>query len=280
MFAFTQRDNFKVWRTQTFRIYEGGRWWRPPPCEAALEAAEKKRQSKFSSSGGEDLSLQTPPPQVPNPATAVKAARGNAVLPAHWTQEDIEEERERYYFLYRGVYRAQMRAKSEDFIMTTLVTISASVGNIIINQIVWSSAMDVGYRFKADRDAYVFRWYSVITLINTVFNFGVITTTYSKKPEDHLQRVLYESALGHQLSVFIRGSLISYAIFPVFYILLWLKGRVMLLWEYCASKHRDHSRLRLRYNCRYYHGFASEDFIGQVKEVCASSYALHLNTSA
>lgn len=151
-----------------------------------------------------------------------------------------------YYFLYRGVYRAQMRAKSEDFIMTTLVTISASVGNIIINQIVWSSAMDVGYRFKADRDAYVFRWYSVITLINTVFNFGVITTTYSKKPEDHLQRVLYESALGHQLSVFIRGSLISYAIFPVFYILLWLKGRVMLLWEYCASKHRDHSRLRLR----------------------------------
>ena len=57
MFAFAQRDNFKadwklavrsfaesyehlgsgtcqVWRTQTFRIYEGGRWWRPPSCEA------------------------------------------------------------------------------------------------------------------------------------------------------------------------------------------------------------------------------------------------------
>eukprot|EP00434_Breviolum_minutum_P023433 symbB.v1.2.020669.t1/scaffold1755.1/size102969/1 len=149
-----------------------------------------------------------------------------------------------YYFIYRGVYRQQMRAESEDFIMTTLVTVSASVGNIIINQIVWSSAMDVGYRFKGDRDAYVFRWYSVITLINTVFNFGVIATTYSKKPVDDLQQVLYEAALGHQLFVFIRGSLISYAIFPVFYILLWLKGRVTLMWEYCSSKHRDVQRLR------------------------------------
>lgn len=112
MFAFTQRDNFKVWRTQTFRIYEGGRWWRPPPCEAALEAAEKKRQSKFSSSGGEDLSLQTPPPQVPNPATAVKAARGNAVLPAHWTQEDIEEERERQRLEERATQERQKRDRS------------------------------------------------------------------------------------------------------------------------------------------------------------------------
>eukprot|EP00439_Symbiodinium_sp_Y106_P048428 s4416_g6.t1 len=25
-FAFAQRDNFKVWRTQTFRLCEGGRW--------------------------------------------------------------------------------------------------------------------------------------------------------------------------------------------------------------------------------------------------------------
>eukprot|EP00438_Fugacium_kawagutii_P036666 Skav201367 [mRNA] locus=scaffold176:221346:231678:- [translate_table: standard] len=126
------------------------------------------------------------------------------------------------------------------------VTVSASIGNILINQIVWSSAMDVGYRFKGDRDAYVFRWYSVITLINTIFNFGVIATTYSKKPVDDLQQVLYEAALGQQLFVFIRGSLISYAIFPVFYILLWLKGRVMLLWAYCAAKHRDTHRLRFK----------------------------------
>ena len=45
----------EVWRTQTFRIYEGGRWWRPPACEAAIEAVEKKRQSKFSSGGPEDV---------------------------------------------------------------------------------------------------------------------------------------------------------------------------------------------------------------------------------
>ena len=25
----------QVWRTQTFRVYEGGRWWRPPSCEAS-----------------------------------------------------------------------------------------------------------------------------------------------------------------------------------------------------------------------------------------------------
>ncbi|CAJ1371339.1 unnamed protein product [Effrenium voratum] len=151
-----------------------------------------------------------------------------------------------YYYIYSQVYRAQKKAKQEDFMMTTLVTVSASVGNIIINQIVWSCAMDVGYRFKADRDAYVFRWYTVITLINTIFNFGVITTTFSKKPEDDLQQVLYEAALGHQLFMFIRGSLISYAIFPVFYILLWLKGRVILLYHYLTSSQRAVGRLRFQ----------------------------------
>ncbi|CAE7949414.1 unnamed protein product, partial [Symbiodinium sp. KB8] len=151
-----------------------------------------------------------------------------------------------YYMLYARVYRAQQRALEEDFMMTTLVTISASLGNLLINQIVWSCAMDVGYRLKADRDAYVFRWYTLITLINTLFNFGVITATFSKKPDDALQRVLYEAALGNQMLVFVRGSLVSYAIFPVFYGLLWLKGRVMLLWEYLSSTSREWAKLRFK----------------------------------
>eukprot|EP00434_Breviolum_minutum_P037658 symbB.v1.2.033400.t2/scaffold4144.1/size43914/2 len=113
MFAFTQRDNFKVWRTQTFRIYEGGRWWRPPACEAAIEAVEKKKQSKFSSSAAEDASPQNAAAsQVPNPATAVKAARGTAVLPAHWTQEDIDEERERQRLEERATQERQKRDRN------------------------------------------------------------------------------------------------------------------------------------------------------------------------
>mmetsp|Transcript_20956 Transcript_20956/g.48832 ORF Transcript_20956/g.48832 Transcript_20956/m.48832 type:complete len:618 (+) Transcript_20956:248-2101(+) len=151
-----------------------------------------------------------------------------------------------YYMLYAHVYRAQQRAFEEDFMMTTLVTVSASLGNILINQIVWSCAMDVGYRLKADRDSYVFRWYTFITLTNTLFNFGVITATFSKKPDDKLQRVLYESALGQQLFMFVRGSLVSYAIFPVFYAFLWLKGRVLLLWEYLKSSRREWERLRFK----------------------------------
>lgn len=112
-FAFAQRDNFKVWRTQTFRVYEGGRWWRPPSCEAAIEAAEKKKQSKFSSSLAEDASAQNAVvSQTPNPATAVKAARGNAVLPAHWTQEDIDEERERQRLEERATQERQKRDRN------------------------------------------------------------------------------------------------------------------------------------------------------------------------
>ncbi|CAJ1333993.1 unnamed protein product [Effrenium voratum] len=128
MFAFTQRDNFKVWRTQTFRICEGGRWWRPPPCEAAIQAAEKKRKSKFSSDA--EVAVAAPgaapnagaapfgvpavpqPPPAPNPATAVKAARGNSVLPASWTQEDIEEERERQRLEERATQERQKRDRN------------------------------------------------------------------------------------------------------------------------------------------------------------------------
>ncbi|CAJ1355210.1 unnamed protein product, partial [Effrenium voratum] len=145
-----------------------------------------------------------------------------------------------------GFGRKGAAASCQGLDVSALPLVLGDLADVTPNRIVWSCAMDVGYRFKADRDAYVFRWYTVITLINTIFNFGVITTTFSKKPEDDLQQVLYEAALGHQLFMFIRGSLISYAIFPVFYILLWLKGRVILLYHYLTSSQRAVGRLRFQ----------------------------------
>eukprot|EP00931_Biecheleriopsis_adriatica_P040824 TRINITY_DN23381_c1_g2_i1.p1 TRINITY_DN23381_c1_g2~~TRINITY_DN23381_c1_g2_i1.p1 ORF type:complete len:885 (+),score=141.80 TRINITY_DN23381_c1_g2_i1:54-2708(+) len=127
-----------------------------------------------------------------------------------------------------------------------VVTVCTSLGNILINQLVWACAQNVGYRMKGDRDAYVFRWYTAICLVNMVFNFGVITTTFSEMPEDKLQRVLYEARLGSLLLVFIRGSLVSYALFPLYYIALWFQGLAMVMKEYMMNKERDWGSLRFK----------------------------------
>eukprot|EP00439_Symbiodinium_sp_Y106_P056328 s1363_g7.t2 len=64
--------------------------------QAAAEAAEKKRNSKFSSFGAPEEQVPVPaPPPAPNPATAVKASKGSSVMPASWSQADIDEELER-----------------------------------------------------------------------------------------------------------------------------------------------------------------------------------------
>jgi len=111
-FAFAQGDNFKSWRSETFRICENGAWWKPPPCEAV---PEKKRTTNFSSA---------PPVLAVQPAATAPTA-GNAVvppkqplavpaaMPSTWTQEDIEEERERQRLEERATQERQKRDRDK-----------------------------------------------------------------------------------------------------------------------------------------------------------------------
>eukprot|EP00933_Yihiella_yeosuensis_P015578 TRINITY_DN13549_c0_g3_i1.p1 TRINITY_DN13549_c0_g3~~TRINITY_DN13549_c0_g3_i1.p1 ORF type:complete len:1097 (-),score=293.80 TRINITY_DN13549_c0_g3_i1:124-3414(-) len=114
-FAFAQRDNAKVWRTETFRMYEGGRWWRPPACEAAVEAAERKKNTKFGSGPKKEKVSEPlePPPNPYNPATAARAQPGTAaVMPSHWSQDDIDEERERVRLEEKATQDRQKRDRT------------------------------------------------------------------------------------------------------------------------------------------------------------------------
>lgn len=117
-FAFAQGDNFKVWRTETFRICEGGAWWRPPLCETVVE--RKSRSTNFSSA---------PPAQGPPSPAAVAApattAPTAAVVPAKptnrpqagplasWTQADVEEEAERQRLEERATQERQKRDRDK-----------------------------------------------------------------------------------------------------------------------------------------------------------------------
>merc|ERR1719277_1413322 len=69
-FAFAQGDNFKNWRTEVFQICDGGKYWKPPPCEAVLSA--QKRNTNFSSA----------PPTGPPANKAVTAAAAAAAVAA------------------------------------------------------------------------------------------------------------------------------------------------------------------------------------------------------
>jgi len=48
VFAFAQGDNFRAWRTQSFRLCDDGPWWRPPHCEVARDAQKNSRNTNFS----------------------------------------------------------------------------------------------------------------------------------------------------------------------------------------------------------------------------------------
>lgn len=103
-FAFAQGDNFKVWRTETFRICEGGAWWRPPPCEAA---AEQKR-TNFSSVPAKALAAALTP--APSPVAAPKPqSPGAPGAQSSRTQADLDEERDRQRLEERATQERQKR---------------------------------------------------------------------------------------------------------------------------------------------------------------------------
>lgn len=117
-FAFCQGDNFQSWRTETFRICDGGAWWRPPPCYVPKEA--KKRSTNFSSGPPAAVAEAAQPKASAICVGGAAAASSGAAapkasalipraLPAHWSPQEIEEERERNRLEEKATQERQRR---------------------------------------------------------------------------------------------------------------------------------------------------------------------------
>ena len=132
-----------------------------------------------------------------------------------------------YYFLYKMVYR---KGGHPERILTTLVTCCCAIGNVLLNQLVWFASQQVGYRVKTHVDTFVLNWYTIVVFTNMGFNFFVICWTAGWVPQDPMAAIQFESDLGSTLVGFLRGSLISYAIWPLYYPFYWLKGMVQVLY--------------------------------------------------
>eukprot|EP00438_Fugacium_kawagutii_P036141 Skav228010 [mRNA] locus=scaffold1073:14156:16633:+ [translate_table: standard] len=145
-----------------------------------------------------------------------------------------------YYFLYKAVYR---KGRHPEQILSTIVTCCCAVGNILLNQLVWFASQQVGYRVKTHCDTFVLIWYALVVLTNMGFNFFAICWTAGSLPRDPMAAIEFESKLGSTLVAFLRGSLISYAIWPLYYPLYWLRGVAQVLHLHLF---RDRSRLTER----------------------------------
>jgi len=112
-FAFAQGDNFKVWRSEAFRMCEGGALWRPPLCEVA---SDRKRSTNFSSAPPAPARVATVA-VAPASSLAKPAPRPGGGLqvgvPSTWTQADIEEERERQRLEERATQERQKRDRDK-----------------------------------------------------------------------------------------------------------------------------------------------------------------------
>ena len=133
-----------------------------------------------------------------------------------------------YYFLYKLVYH---KGEQPEQILTKVVTSCCALGNVLLNQLVWLASQQVGYRVGTHCDTFVLRWYAVGVLTNMCFNFFVICLTAGSVPQEPIARIQYESRLASRLTGFLRGSLVFYAIWPLYYLFHWLKGfaQIMLL---------------------------------------------------
>mmetsp|Transcript_74635 Transcript_74635/g.131959 ORF Transcript_74635/g.131959 Transcript_74635/m.131959 type:complete len:751 (+) Transcript_74635:209-2461(+) len=145
-FAFAQGDNWRAWRTASFRICDvGGSWWRPPHCEVSRESQKKTRSTNFSAgpmtgllagaaaAAGAAASSTAPAAAgaavagagvvagatVPA-ATAAPAAASAALsvtcpvaFPTNWTELDIAEERERQRLEEKATQERQKRDRDK-----------------------------------------------------------------------------------------------------------------------------------------------------------------------
>lgn len=151
-FAFAQGDNFRAWRTASFRICDvGGQWWIPPHCEVSRESQKKVRSTNFSAgpmgmtsllagaaAGAGAATAGTAPaasagavapagtvPGAVAPATipaasapAPAASTGPSptcpvAFPANWTEEDVAEERERQRLEEKATQERQKRDRDK-----------------------------------------------------------------------------------------------------------------------------------------------------------------------
>lgn len=131
-----------------------------------------------------------------------------------------------YYLLYKMVYQ---RGYHTEQILTRLVTWCCALGNVLLNQLVWFASQQVGYGVKTHCDTFVLTWYTLVVFTNMGFNFFVICWTAGSVPRDPIAAIHFESQLGSALVAFLRGSLISYAIWPLYYPFYWLKGMAQVL---------------------------------------------------
>lgn len=129
-FAFAQGDNFKLWRTETFRICDEGAWWRPPPCEAAAE--KRLRSTNFSSgpvqrqqaaaaaaaASQASASQAVPVGGAAAPAGAASppakpATRSTSSALASLSKEELEDELERQRLEERATLERQRRDRDK-----------------------------------------------------------------------------------------------------------------------------------------------------------------------
>ena len=149
-----------------------------------------------------------------------------------------------YYFLYKMVYG---KGRHPEQILTTIVTCCCAVGNVLLNQLVWFASQQVGYRVKTHFDTFVLTWYAVVVLTNMGFNFFVICWTAGPVPEESLAAIQFESDLAGRLVAFLRGSLISYAIWPLYYVFYWLKGFAQVLYLHLSRSRAGLTETRCKW---------------------------------
>ena len=132
-----------------------------------------------------------------------------------------------YTFLYHHVYASSGYPEQ---LLVYVVTLSCALGNVLLNQLVWFASQQVGFRLKSSCDSFVLLWYTIVVLTNMCFNFFVICLSAGPRPEDEFLALEYEERLAYRLVSFLRGSLLSYAVWPLFYPFSWMLGMLQLLY--------------------------------------------------
>ena len=132
-----------------------------------------------------------------------------------------------YTFLYQHVYAS---IGSPDKLLVYVVTLSCALGNVLLNQVVWFASQQAGFRLKSSCDSFVLIWYTIVILTNMCFNFLVICLSAGVKPENEFATLEYEQQLAERLVAFLRGSLLTYAVWPLYYPLKWVSGILQLLY--------------------------------------------------
>ena len=153
-----------------------------------------------------------------------------------------------YTFLYHQVYA---RSKSPQRVLTYVCTVSCALGNVLLNQLVWFASQQVGFRFKSHSDSFVLMWYTIVVLTNMCFNFLVICWSAGARPANEFAALRYEEQLANRLASFVRGSVLSYALWPLFYPFHWVLGMLQLLYFHLSRARLDLTDERCKWKAEH-----------------------------